>query len=203
MARRSDHTREELYEMALSTAREIVAAEGLRGLTARRVAREIGYSIGTIYNIFENFDDLIIHLNATTLDRLYETATATPTEPDPGAALRAYARCYFGFTSKNQRLWTAVFEHQLPDGYERPDWYHQKVAQLLSLAEDALAPFFAPDEAERRNHNARVLWSALYGICSLAQSGSLRDDDSPTELVDTLIENFLGGLRRSHSDAAG
>ena len=47
MARRSDHSREELYDLALSAAREIAEAEGLRGLTARRIAEKIGYTPGS------------------------------------------------------------------------------------------------------------------------------------------------------------
>ena len=39
MARRSDHSREELSALAIAAAGEIVAAEGLEALTARRVAR--------------------------------------------------------------------------------------------------------------------------------------------------------------------
>ena len=44
MGRRSDHKREDLRALALAAARRIMAAEGLRGLTARRLAQEIGYS---------------------------------------------------------------------------------------------------------------------------------------------------------------
>ena len=65
MARRSDHSREELYELALEKAGEIAEKEGLRGLTARGVAREIGYTIGTLYNIFEDLDDPPVAATAT------------------------------------------------------------------------------------------------------------------------------------------
>ncbi len=70
MARRSDHSRDELYDMALEAARQIAEKEGLRGLKARGIAREIGYTIGTLYNLFEDLDDLIVHLNGRTLDAL-------------------------------------------------------------------------------------------------------------------------------------
>ena len=59
MARRSDHSRDELKALILDCAREIAEEEGLRGLTARRIATEIGYAPGTIYNLFSNLDDLI------------------------------------------------------------------------------------------------------------------------------------------------
>ena len=44
MARRSDHTRDELRRMALDAARAIVEEDGLRGLSTRRLAKAIGYT---------------------------------------------------------------------------------------------------------------------------------------------------------------
>ena len=79
MARRSDHSREELYVMALAAAREIAEKDGLRGLKARRISREIGYTVGTLYNVFSNLDDLIIHLKLrlipVSLDVTYRRST--------------------------------------------------------------------------------------------------------------------------------
>ena len=68
MARRKDHSHEQLHTMATDAARELAEEEGLRGITARRIADKIGYSAGTLYNVFENLDDLIVHLNGSTLD---------------------------------------------------------------------------------------------------------------------------------------
>ena len=40
--------------MAMAAAREIAEVEGLRGVTARRVAARIGYSAGTLYTTERN-----------------------------------------------------------------------------------------------------------------------------------------------------
>ena len=48
MARRKDHTREELIQIAIDSGREIVRTEGVASLTARRVAKEMGYTAGTL-----------------------------------------------------------------------------------------------------------------------------------------------------------
>ena len=77
MARRYDHSREEIRTMALEAAEKIVVEQGHKGLTARKVMRDIGYAVGTLYLIFENLDDLILHLNVRTLDRLYRRMTDT------------------------------------------------------------------------------------------------------------------------------
>ena len=72
MARRADHSREELCEIAMQAAERIVETDGLRALTARNVADAIGYSPGTLYNLFANLDELILQLNGRTLDALHD-----------------------------------------------------------------------------------------------------------------------------------
>ena len=61
MARRSDHSREQLADMAVAAATALAERDGLRGVTARGVAREIGYTVGTLYNVFDNLDDVLRH----------------------------------------------------------------------------------------------------------------------------------------------
>ena len=46
-------------------------------LTARKVAQAIGYAPGTLYNLFRNRDEMILHLNGRTLDRLCRDRTVS------------------------------------------------------------------------------------------------------------------------------
>ena len=198
MARRKDHSRDQLHTMALDAAREIAEEKGLRGVTARRIAAKIGYSAGTLYNIFENLDDLIAHLNVSTLDRLYEACRAVPIDGEPEAALKALAGVYIGFTEDHPQLWSVLFERSAPHGEQLPDWYHEKVRRLLALLETAMAPLFPPGQEVERLHSARVLWTGLHGICSLSASGAMATFATPTAMADTLITNYIGGLRHGY-----
>ena len=195
MARRSDHTRDELHAMALAAAREIAEADGLQGVTARRVAARIGYSAGTLYNLFDSLDDLIVRLNGETLDALYEDLSATRVAADPETALLDLARGYLAFTRKHPRLWSLVFEHRLPEGQPLPDWHAEKILRLLALLERAQAPLFGAGEEGARHHSARVLWSSLHGMVSLESAGKLVATETVEALVETLVVNFVSGLR--------
>ena len=68
MGRRSTHTPQQLRELILDAAQDIIQDQGLAGLSAREVARRIAYSPGTIYNMFENLDDVVLHVEARVLD---------------------------------------------------------------------------------------------------------------------------------------
>ena len=59
MARRSDHSRSELSEIIVEEGHSLMAQSGFAAFSAREVARRIGYSVGTIYNVFDSLDHLI------------------------------------------------------------------------------------------------------------------------------------------------
>ena len=194
MGRRSDHSREELYELALDAAEKIIGEEGLTGLTVRKVAGEIGYSHGTLYNVFADLDDMIVHLNGRTLDALYEALKDISADGEPEAGLMQLSERYVDFTRRHQSRWNLLFEHRLPDGRELPDWHYVKIFRLLNLAETVLAPLFPEGRERERMHSARVLWSALHGICSLESSRDLAKDESVEALTRTLIRFYVEGL---------
>src|SRR3990167_3233224 len=98
MGRRSIHTPEELRELIIQAATDIVERDGLAGLSAREIAKRIGYSPGTLYNVFENLDDLLLTIEARLLDTLAERLAKTDPAGAPDERLRRLAGAYFAFT---------------------------------------------------------------------------------------------------------
>ena len=62
MARRSEHSQEEIKRMVIQAAETIIVEDGLGKLKARNIALEIGYTVGSIYMVFDSMGDLITHL---------------------------------------------------------------------------------------------------------------------------------------------
>ena len=82
MGRRSAHTSDELRGLILSAARDIIETEGLTALSAREIARRIGYSAGTLYNIFDNLDDIRLTLQIDMLEDLSGKLSALKSNGD-------------------------------------------------------------------------------------------------------------------------
>lgn len=197
MARRSEHSRDELHALYVAAARRILAGEGLGGLTARRIAREIGYSPGSLYNVFENLDDLVLQVNAGTLDRLYDClAAARPEGGGVETTLRAMARAYVDCARAEPLLWQALYEHRMSGDRPLPDWYSGRITRLFALVEGALAPLFGTPESDDCRRAARILWSALHGIASLALAQKLERlaELSAEEMADDLVTTYFAGL---------
>ena len=194
MGRRNDHSRDELEDMCINAARRIVQTGGLHKLTARRVAEEIGYSAGTLYNLFDGQDGLILRLNGRTLDGLAERVERIeftgPVEQD----LLMLGRAYLAYVRENRNLWNALFQHRLLGGVKAPRWYQAKVDHLLSVIENILAQ--AIPNRPGQQEAARVLWSAIHGISLLGADGRLANvtTRSAVELMESLVVNYLRGF---------
>src|SRR5262245_18758066 len=166
MGRRSTHTPQQLRELILDAAQEIIEAQGLAGLSAREIARRIGYSPGTIYNMFANLDDVVLNVEARVLDALDKRLSDIQEEEgatDAGRLIRI-AHAYLAFTQEKPRLWNLLFEHHMPAGTDLPAWYQQKLEGLMGQVERALAPHFPPGREADCQRASRVLWAGVHGI---------------------------------------
>lgn len=197
MGRRSTHTAPQLRDLILDAARDIIVADGLAGLSAREIARRVGYSPGTIYNMFENLDDVVLNVEARLLDeldaRLTEDLADTAHTANP---LLRLAHVYLAFTHEKPKLWNLLFEHHLPPGTELPGWYQQKLEGLMMRIETALAPMFPAGSEMERQRAARVLWAGVHGITSLSTADKLSivTTEAAPRLVDDLVTTYMAGL---------
>jgi AcrR family transcriptional regulator len=198
MARRSDHTRDEIRDMALKAAAGILAAEGPAALSTRKVAGAIGYTVGTLYLVFRNLDDLILQVNAKTLDDL-QARMIEETNRAAGGLQRVLAvgRTYLRFALERPHRWTLVYEHRLPAEEAVPEWYLEKVALVFQLLEGTLRPVIDARSEADLSTAARVIWSGVHGIAVLSVTHRLHvvGSVSAEALVDSLIVNYLKGLR--------
>jgi AcrR family transcriptional regulator len=199
MGRRSTHTAEQLRELILQASTELIEEQGLAGLSARELARRIEYSPGTLYNVFENLDDLVLTIEGRLLDRLSLALSEVPPDKDPGQRVLSLARAYLKFTHDNPKLWNLLFEHRLPSGRDVPAWYQHKLDGLLAQVEQALAPLMLDGDPDELRRAARVLWSGVHGITSLSTADKLSiiTTESAAPLVDDLVKTYLAGLQHS------
>lgn len=201
MARRSDHTREELKALILTSASKIIEKEGYSALTVRKIATDIGYTPGTLYNVFQSMDGLALALNAETLERLLTVLAETKTKhenDDTVVTMKAMARAYRDFASKNRERWLMLFMQTASDDEQAPDWFREKIAALFQPLENTLAAHYETQDAPARKLAARSLWASIHGIYFLKETGKLPlldEKDVTEDMTDTLIDTFVKGLR--------
>ncbi len=189
MARRKDHTREELRELAIEAGTELVRNNGVGALTARNVAKAIGYTPGTLYNLFENIQGLVAAINARTLQGLAEDIEAQIQRcKTPESKLARICQLYIQLQDAEPKLCTLIFATPLENMTED---FGTAVHAVFDQVTEAIRPLSKNDTAARQD--AKILWSTLHGICLLHQNGKLdvTEPDPPEQLVKRFLAQFL------------
>lgn len=192
MPRRMSKSHDELRSDAVAAAHAMVRADGVAGLTVRRIAETIGCSVGTIYNLFLDLDDVVLHVAAVALDELHAAIFGPPLPEAPGAALEAMALRYLGFAEAEPRLWSMLFEHALATDRPLPAWHTERVARLVGAVHAHGEAAFS-GTAEERLTAVDLLWASVHGIVALGMRDKLGfvTTESAPALIYGLILKFL------------
>ena len=178
MGRRSDHTRQELEHLFVVEGHKHMAEVGFARFSAREVAKRIGYSIGTLYNVFGTLDQLLIAINTRTFQLWAEEVREALKRSGPDR-IRCLVEAYFGFARAHPHSWTAIYDHHLPPDVVLSDEQNERRGGLTQIVVDeviAVLPLRAQAEAPRLARSLiAVVVQAFFSECvwswSCAPSG--------------------------------
>ena len=196
MGRRSDHSRTELEELIVAEGHRLMAETGFSGFSAREVARRVGYSIGTIYNVFDSLDHLLIAINGRTFELW--TAYLEQRIADGGDdRIQSLVEAYFGFARDHPRLWMAIYDHRLPLGMLMSDVDMGKRRALTQIVFNEIArqlPGLPDNEVE---HLARSLIATVHGHCTYELNGSfaLMGEKQPVAMALGRVREAIAAAR--------
>ena len=196
MGRRSDHSRAELEQLILREGHRQMAEHGFARFSAREVAKRIGYSIGTLYNVFGSYDRLVLAINTETFRQwtkhLQERLAVAGAD-----RIAALVAGYFDFARENRNLWTAIYDHRLPAGMPIPEEFLPDRSKLTSIVIEEVASALPETKREQAPRLARSLIATVHGHCTFALDGTfeLMGIADPEELA-------LARVKDSHAAAA-
>ena len=199
MGRRSDHTQKELKELIINASIKLITEIGPSAFGTRAIAREIGYSFGTIYHIYDNLENLRYFVKGRIMDIWYDDL-AEGMETQEGKA-RFLLDAYIDLSVQQRFLWAFVFALPSDDKKKVPSWYMEKVERLFSLVISAFEPItHNRKEAELA---ARAIWPGIHGICVLSMAHKLEmvTNDPPKTLAHNMLAIYLTGLKNLDGEA--
>ena len=179
----------------LDAARTLCFADGVAGISARKIARRVGCSATAIYLHYRNLGDVLHHLRMEGHRLLAEYfRSVDPTLP-PRERLREMGRAYHRFGLEHPNYYELMFLHRLPEPVA-PEFVEQEMFTLL-LVRDAVK--MGQDAgAFRRDLEpfliAHRLWSTMHGFTSLAVVGLLMRTAGGREAA--LLDGALESLDR-------
>jgi AcrR family transcriptional regulator len=194
MGRRSDHSREQLCAMIISEGHRQLSEIGYARFSAREVAKRIGYSVGTIYNLFASHDRLMLAINGVTLD-LWRDHLENRLANVVDDRLRVAVEAYFEFAILNRHAWTALYDFRLPDNVEIPDDYAGKVSEITRIVVAEIAEALPPARRAEAAVLAPSLLACVHGHCFFTLNGTFKilGETDPLETALRRVREAVAG----------
>jgi len=158
----------------------------------------IGYSPGTLYNIFENLDDVLLTLQIQLLARTVEHMKRVPIGPNGEDNIDALTHAYIEFALANRRMWNLLFAHSVPSPSTVPAPFHEHLNNLADIVHKGLSPLVPKEATGDLDTAARALFAGVHGIAAVAASekGVHLTPATAQTFAKELTSNFVKGLRQ-------
>ena len=189
-----------LREAILDAMEQRIAASGLSGLSMRGIAEAVGCSLGMIYKVGVDHDELVLMVNARTLDAIDDVLeNAVAAAGTPRSAMCDMALAYVNYAQKNMPRWDALFSHRMADGRPVPEWYARKRDAMFQGLAVVVAPAVGGADNQQMDEFSRMLFAAVHGVVTLGLQQKI-GRVSPAMLVRQvrkLVDVMAAGMSRS------
>ncbi|MEO0613815.1 MAG: TetR/AcrR family transcriptional regulator [Pseudomonadota bacterium] len=190
-------------EKVIAAARRAMESGGIDSVKARYIANEAGISVGSIYNLFDDLDELVRIVNGETYDRLLASERtaldgARAAGEEPIDQMLALARAYLEFVVEHQGIWLATLAFNRSRKTAPPPWYTAKEQALFDVIEDAISVFPGTHDRQVRDTATRALWASVHGIVTMAVADGFLMQ--PVDEVWRQIEIIVDAMALAMSD---
>ena len=147
--------------LILEAARELFATKDFRQVTVREIARQAGVSVGTIYNYYENLDQLFLDIFLECSQEITQLIDRRAQESPP--SLGDLCRIYVDYLNRNMTFYQMMSHFMLGNDLtpEATDRLNTAMRQLMDRIEAGLGQTAA---AGGKRLTAHALFAALNGV---------------------------------------
>lgn len=195
MGRRSDHSRAELSEIIVEAGHRHMEEVGFAHFSAREVAKRIGYSIGTIYNVFGSYDALVLAINGRTL-ALWRAHLERRLAQAQDDRLAEAIEAYFEFAGKHRHAWAAIYDFRLPEDMSPPEAYQAQVRAIFDIVVAEVRAALPAKRSAEAEALTRSLLATVHGHCVFAMNGTfaILGESDPARAVLERVREAVGAV---------
>lgn len=189
----------DIRDRANPIAERIVLEEGIEALSARRLATDLGISVGSLYNAFGDLDGVVravITQSNKMLSNTLHAALQAPIEVGQDRVV-AIGQAYLAFALAEPQRWWLLFEYRsnLPQSSKAQDYQ-------LGLLEMLIKAGGGDPASEQHRQFFLLLWASVHGLVSLACRPSILaiDPEAAKSYVGNLVQTGFEAFAKNDPD---
>jgi AcrR family transcriptional regulator len=176
----------------IAAARDIILAEGITGISVRRVADKAGYSYATIYNYYADLQDLLWDVKKSFIfemkDHVLAGVTTSSETPNIKAVFHAYVSYYVEYPN------VFKFFYQYPTDNEK-SLSGELQTLFTSLSEEAVQVFSSFTSSDAGVISRTCIY-AVHGMLMLFFSGNGMTRESLFNDLAAVLDHVCGNKER-------
>lgn len=188
-----------LRAATLDTTRALLLRDGYENLSMRKIARQVGCSVSSIYEHFASKDQLVHALIDEGFQRWYDAVVEAAQVPGtPLQRLELHCRRYVDFGLRNPEYYEIMYMHhpRFTDRFPR-ELFRRATRSMDVLSrlvyEAAPGTFATPEDARIHAH---VVWAIIHGVVSTIIANRLDNRIDQSAYVDSSIQFAVDSIRR-------
>lgn len=184
----------QLKQVILKYSYSILERKGISAIRMRDLAKSCNCAIGTLYNVFETFEDIHYHLNLQTFRELMERLLyclekGITKKLSIQELLSSVGWEYIAFAKEKTNSWKALFE--CTPKSDPPNWYLKEFDQYFEMVEKILKRnlLISGEKIEKLIH---YFWFSIHGISSIVLNKKAIQYSN--EFIQPYMEHCLRGI---------
>ncbi len=177
----------------LNAAREIFVAEGVKGLSVRRVAQHAGCTTIAVYSRFGGKEGLLGALFDEGFERLADAQAKVDATLPPAARVLALCRAYRATAHAFPHHYALMLGAFSGEHRPSPESSARAMSTLQTLTRSVSATLAPGKDKARRSEEVAVrLFVFCHGWASLEQIGFFQDAEGQSPSFDRAVQALLG-----------
>ncbi len=172
---RKERDKQALRTSVIAAATELFQEESYDAVSMRKIAKKVGYSVGTLYLYYKDKDELFLAVQGEAFSQGFAYIQQLPETDDPMELLKALGERYVRFGMENPGLYRLMFMMERPmqalpedGGWSSGILLHGLLTDLVTAC--IKAGRIDSDDPDRVSF---ALWSFVHGMVSLRISQRL------------------------------
>ncbi|MDQ6990281.1 MAG: TetR/AcrR family transcriptional regulator [Mariprofundaceae bacterium] len=180
----------------LTTTIDLIESEGLKAVSARKIASKIPCAVGSLYRYFDNLQSIFLAINIETLQAL-EISVQHYLQNNTSHVrehIRWMSMAYIDYVLSHPQRWQLVMQDFQSNHKDDNANYLAQRQHLFHLIEIELSQLH-PNQTQAWVHlEALTLWAGVEGLCHLVSCGKIEREgkEGVKLLADVLLHRFLG-----------
>lgn len=184
---------EELKNIILDAAREIIAQEGFQGLSIRKLTQKIEYSPAIIYHYFQDKNEIVESLVREGYGQIMEAVSSVkPNMAEPEKEIREVFANYIEAALESSEVYKEFMLNEDPAVLQRTGLLRAGISEtspsiqvlVKTIQRGISLGRIADCDPEL---TAQIMWTATFGLIIKL----IIEKDIPREQIDRLIERHL------------